>query len=45
MEIKRFYADAAPIDGLFILDGDELYHMRKVLRYKVGYKAIVCNGD
>ncbi|MDE6550262.1 MAG: 16S rRNA (uracil(1498)-N(3))-methyltransferase [Clostridia bacterium] len=45
MEVKRFFADTSPDCGVFTLDGDELYHMRKVLRYKVGYKAIICNGD
>ncbi len=46
MEIRRFFVDAVAIDGDRItLTGDEFLHMTKVLRYKVGYKAIVCAND
>lgn len=46
MEIRRFFAKPENMIGEFItLDGDEFLHMTKVLRYKVGYKAIVCLND
>lgn len=42
MEIRRFYSDDMDwLDETFTLWGDEFLHMTKVLRYKVGYKAIV----
>lgn len=46
MEIRRFFVNPSQIrDGKIIVDGDEFSHMTKVLRYKVGYKAIVCAND
>ncbi len=46
MEIRRFFTTPENIqDGFVTLDGDEFLHMTKVLRYKVGYKAIVCAND
>lgn len=46
MEIRRFFVNPSQIhDGKIIVDGDEFLHMTKVLRYKVGYKAIVCAND
>lgn len=45
MEIKRFYANLNNFtDGNVLLDGDEFYHMTKVLRHKIGYKIIVSNN-
>lgn len=46
MEIRRFFAKPQDIANNHItLYGDEFLHMTKVLRYKVGYKAIVCAND
>lgn len=46
MEIRRFFVKPSNICGSrIIISGDELLHMTKVLRYKVGYKAIVCAND
>lgn len=46
MRIQRFFADRSCIDGdVVTLAGDEFLHMKTVLRYKVGYKAIVCAND
>lgn len=46
MEIRRFFTTPEYINGdVITLDGDEFLHMTKVLRYKVGYKAIVCAND
>jgi len=46
MEIRRFFADINCFDGEFVtISGSEFNHMTKVLRYKVGYKAIVCFND
>lgn len=45
MEIKRFYGSGDPAAGTLYIEGEELYHLAKVLRYKPGYKAIVCTGD
>ncbi len=43
MEIRRFFAQACDRrDGEIIIRGEEFIHLTKVLRYKVGYKAIVC---
>ena len=46
MEIRRFFVAKQNIAGSVVtLCGDEFVHMTKVLRYKVGYKAIVCAND
>lgn len=46
MEIRRFYVAPQDINGeVAIVEGDEFYHMNKVLRYKQGYKACLCCGD
>lgn len=46
MEIRRFFVTPDKIvDNEIIVDGDEFQHMTKVLRYKVGFKAIVCAND
>jgi len=46
LEIRRFFVDSSAVFGDKItLSGDEFLHMTKVLRYKVGYKAIVCAND
>lgn len=46
MEIRRFFVNADDInDGSVNISGDEFLHLTKVLRYKVGYKAIVCAND
>ena len=43
MEIRRFFVSRCDIaDGAVTIRGDEFLHMTKVLRYKVGYKAVVC---
>ena len=46
MEIRRFFVDKSAVaDGKIVVKGDEFLHMTKVLRYKVGFKAIVCAND
>ena len=46
MEIRRFFVEQKDIvDGKITLMGDEFYHMTKVLRYKVGYKAVILAND
>ncbi|MEG1394539.1 MAG: RsmE family RNA methyltransferase [Clostridia bacterium] len=45
MEIKRFFLNSACVDNRFVIDGEEFEHLTKVLRYKVGYQAIICNDD
>ncbi len=47
MEIRRFFVNPQDIcaNGEIIVFGDEFAHMAKVLRYKVGYKALVCAND
>ncbi len=46
MEIRRFFVNPSDIDnGVILISGDEFLHMTKVLRYKAGYKAIVCAND
>lgn len=46
MEIRRFFVDSSDIcNGVVTLAGDEFSHMVKVLRYKVGFKAVVCAND
>ncbi|MBO4554679.1 MAG: 16S rRNA (uracil(1498)-N(3))-methyltransferase [Clostridia bacterium] len=46
MEIRRFFTDSSALQNDTItLTGDEFLHMTKVLRYKVGFKAIVCLND
>ncbi len=46
MEIRRFFAQPQDIsDNTVTLWGDEFAHLSKVLRYKVGYKAVVCAND
>lgn len=42
MEIRRFYSTQIDeYSGAIQIEGDEFVHMTKVLRYKVGYKAVV----
>ena len=46
MEIKRFYVEKNQIkDGVVELSGEEHYHLSKVLRFKQGYKLIVCDNS
>lgn len=46
MEIKRFFVEANNIHNNTVeIMGEELYHMSKVLRCKVGYKIIVCDNS
>lgn len=46
MRIQRFFVSKNDIDGNSVtLMGDEFLHMKTVLRYKVGYKAIICAND
>lgn len=46
MEIKRFFApQSALINNTITIDGDEYYHLFKVLRHKVGFKIIVSLED
>lgn len=46
MEIRRFFVDNSDIcNNVVTITGDEFSHMVKVLRYKVGFKAVVCAND
>lgn len=46
MEIKRFYVSPDKIrDDLALIDGEEYYHMSKVLRHKVGFRIILSNNS
>lgn len=47
MEIRRFFVNPHDVcaNGDVVVRGDEFAHMTKVLRYKVGFKAIVCAND
>ena len=46
MEIRRFFVSPSDISNdVITVCGDEFLHLTKVLRYKVGYKAIVCAND
>jgi len=46
MDIRRFFVPKDNIkDDLAIIDGEEYVHVTKVMRYKVGYKLILSNGD
>lgn len=46
MEIKRFFVTPDKLTpASVIIDGDEFYHITKVLRLKKGYKIVVCTGD
>lgn len=46
MEIRRFFVQPQDIcNNTVTLWGDEFAHLSKVLRYKVGYKAVVCAND
>jgi 16S rRNA (uracil1498-N3)-methyltransferase len=43
MEIRRFFGEVQGNDA--IIEGGEHNHLVKVLRYKVGFKVIVCNNS
>lgn len=46
MEIRRFFVSPNSLDGdIFTVSGEEFHHAIKVLRHKVGYKIIVCDGS
>ncbi len=46
MEIRRFFVQSSDItENKVRVAGDEFLHMTKVLRYKVGYQAIICAND
>ncbi len=46
MDIKRFFASIEDFTQNYVyLRGQEYLHAKKVLRQKVGYLVIVCNGD
>lgn len=46
MEIRRFFVEPKAINGNLVrVTGEEFLHMTKVLRYKLGYQAIVCCDD
>ena len=46
MELRRFYVTPQDIDGdVVTVTGNEYRHMTGVLRFKVGYKAIVCDNS
>ena len=46
MDIRRFYVRGENITGnVAIIEGNEYYHVTKVMRYKKGYRLILCSGD
>lgn len=46
MEIRRFYIDKSDIDGdVIYLVGESYIHATRVLRFKVSYKLIACDGS
>ena len=47
MEPRRFFVrpEAVSADGLITVSGTEAEHMIRVLRMKVGYKAVILTGD
>ena len=46
MELRRFYVNKSDIDGDKVtVTGNEYRHMTGVLRFKVGYQAIVCDNS
>lgn len=46
MEIKRFYIQKEDIkDGFVEIRGEEHIHLSKVLRFRCGYKLIVCDNS
>lgn len=46
MEIRRFFVKPSDISGNeVVLSGDEFLHMAKVLRYKLGFKAVILAND
>lgn len=46
MEIRRFFVQPWQVaDGIITIEGEEYRHMTNVLRYKAGYKAIVCDNS
>ncbi len=46
MTLKRFYVDSLSLNGDIVeIYNEEFNHITKVLRYKVGYKIIVCIND
>ncbi len=45
MELRRFYVRPEDIEGdVITVSGNEYRHMTGVLRFKVGYQAIVCDN-
>lgn len=45
MELRRFYVNAEDITGdAVVVTGTEYRHMTQVLRFKVGYLAIICDN-
>lgn len=46
MEIKRFFINQENMkNDILIINNDEYNHIIRVLRYKIGYKLIICTGD
>ncbi|MDR3293279.1 MAG: 16S rRNA (uracil(1498)-N(3))-methyltransferase [Clostridiales bacterium] len=46
MEIKRFFTEPQNIQGETVaIEGDEFFHITKVLRLKKGFKIVVSVGD
>lgn len=46
MELKRFFVQPQAIEGNQIsLTGDEYVHMSAVLRFRIGYRCIVCDNS
>lgn len=46
MELKRFFVEEDALkEGSILIDNQEYNHIVKVMRFKKGYKLIVCTGD
>lgn len=46
MELRRFYIEPSQMEGdIITIRGNEYRHMTGVLRFRVGYQAIVCDGS
>lgn len=46
MEIKRFFVSKDAVEGdIITITGDEHVHLSNVLRFRVGYKLIVCDNS
>ncbi len=46
MELRRFFVSPSAVqDGKIIIENEEFFHLKNVLRMKIGFKVIVCLND